>query len=67
MSKETKKAYIKALKNHIEDVRDLCGKDMPDSGTITITYDVFMGELNATFKGDIQTKDSGDNPGNPFP
>ena len=39
MAKSDKRAYIKALQSHIEDVRDM-STEFPSNGEISIAYDI---------------------------
>ena len=71
MSKQTKKEHISSIKNYLEEIRDLGKNEMPDSGIITIVYNIDNKSLES-FHNDgavISTASNGggDNPGNPFP
>lgn len=61
------KEYKKALKEHIQEVKDTI-LVFPVKGKITLEYDCETGELVSTYDSGLRTKsgDSGNN-GDPFP
>ena len=60
-----KRQYKNELRNHLDDVNEMSG--FPESGLITLTFDIESGEFTSTIVDGIQTKDDTGSTGRPFP
>jgi hypothetical protein len=57
MSNKTKRGYKNALRNQLDDIKDVAGEDFPETGIITFSYNIETGESVSTISGGISTQD----------